>query len=133
VPLPQAPPNGFIPPCIPTRAYKVPVGPDRIHEVKHDGYRLQVRREGDAVRLFTRRGFDWTTRYPAIVRTALALPAKSFTMDGEAVVLEGTASRCSKTCTGAASSPRRCSTPSTCWNTEAKTCVRFPSPIVFPR
>jgi ATP-dependent DNA ligase len=29
-----------------------------VHEVKHDGYRLQVRREGDAVRLFTRRGYD---------------------------------------------------------------------------
>jgi hypothetical protein len=34
-----------------------------IDEVKHDGYRLQVRREGDAVRLFTRRGFDWTARW----------------------------------------------------------------------
>jgi bifunctional non-homologous end joining protein LigD len=53
----------FILPCIPTLAYKVPSGPDWIHEVKHDGYRLQVRREGDAVRLFTRRGFDWTARY----------------------------------------------------------------------
>jgi ATP dependent DNA ligase-like protein len=58
--------DGFIPPCIATRAHKVPIGPDWIHEVKHDGYRLQVRREGDAVRLFTRRGFDWTDRYPAI-------------------------------------------------------------------
>jgi ATP-dependent DNA ligase len=37
-----------------------------VHEIKHDGYRLQVRRDGDAVRLFTRRGFDWTERYPAI-------------------------------------------------------------------
>jgi bifunctional non-homologous end joining protein LigD len=46
-------------------------------------------REGDAVRLFTRRGFDWTARYPAIVRTALALPAKSCTLDGEAVLCGG--------------------------------------------
>jgi bifunctional non-homologous end joining protein LigD len=46
--------------------------------VKHDGYRRQVRREGDAVRLFTRRGF-----------TALELPAKSCTPDGEAVVCGG--------------------------------------------
>jgi bifunctional non-homologous end joining protein LigD len=75
--------------AIPTLAYKVPVGPDWIHEVKHDGYRLQVRREGDTVRLFARRGFDWTARYPAIVRTALALPAKSCTLDGEAVVCGG--------------------------------------------
>jgi ATP-dependent DNA ligase len=55
-------------------------------EIKHDGYRLQVRREGDAVRLFMRRGYDWTGRYPAIAVTAMLLRAKSFTLDGEAVV-----------------------------------------------
>jgi bifunctional non-homologous end joining protein LigD len=89
MPVTPLSPSGFIAPCIPTRAYKVPSGPGWIHEVKHDGYRLQVRRDGDSVRLFTRRGFDWTSRYPAIVRTALALPAKSFTLDGEAVVCGG--------------------------------------------
>jgi bifunctional non-homologous end joining protein LigD len=89
MPPPRVPSGGFVPPCIPTRAFKVPSGPEWIHEVKHDGYRLQVRRDGDAVQLFTRRGFDWTDRYPAIVRTALKLPAKSFTMDGEAVVCGG--------------------------------------------
>jgi bifunctional non-homologous end joining protein LigD len=78
--------DGFVPPCIPTRAYKVPVGPDWVHEIKHDGYRLQVRRDGDAVRLFTRRGYDWSGRYPAIVATAMQLLAASFTLDGEAVV-----------------------------------------------
>jgi bifunctional non-homologous end joining protein LigD len=48
--------SGFIAPCIPTRAVKPPAGPGWVHEIKHDGYRLQVRREGEAVRLFTRRG-----------------------------------------------------------------------------
>jgi ATP-dependent DNA ligase len=57
-----------------------------VHEIKHDGYRLQVRREGDKVRLFTRRGYDWSKRYPAIARTAAALRCTSFTLDGEAVV-----------------------------------------------
>jgi bifunctional non-homologous end joining protein LigD len=33
-------PSGFVEPCIPTLAYKVPSGPDWIHEIKHDGYRL---------------------------------------------------------------------------------------------
>jgi bifunctional non-homologous end joining protein LigD len=56
--------DGYIPPCIPTRATNPPVGPDWVHEIKHDGYRLQVGREGDAVRLFTRRGYDWSGRYP---------------------------------------------------------------------
>jgi ATP-dependent DNA ligase len=40
--------DGYNPPCIPTRAYKVPAGPDWIHEIKHDGYRLQVRRDANA-------------------------------------------------------------------------------------
>jgi bifunctional non-homologous end joining protein LigD len=78
--------DGYVPPCIPTRAYKAPSGLGWVHEIKHDGYRLQVRREGEAVRLFTRRGYDWSGRYPAIAVTAMLLRAKSFTLDGEAVV-----------------------------------------------
>jgi bifunctional non-homologous end joining protein LigD len=76
----------FVPPCIPTRAHKVPVGRDWVHEIKHDGYRLQVRRSGGSVRLFTRRGYDWSGRYPAIAATAATLRAASFTLDGAAVV-----------------------------------------------
>jgi len=57
-----------------------------VHEIKHDGYRLIVRRDGETVRLFTRRGYDWTDRYPGIAVTASKLRAKSFTLDGEAVV-----------------------------------------------
>jgi bifunctional non-homologous end joining protein LigD len=45
-----------------------------------------VRRTGSLVRLFTRRGDDWTARHPAIVGTALLLRARSFTLDGEAGV-----------------------------------------------
>jgi hypothetical protein len=57
-----------------------------VHEVKHDGYRLIVRRDGETVRLFTRRGYNWTDRYPSIAAAAAKLRAKSFTLDGEAVV-----------------------------------------------
>jgi bifunctional non-homologous end joining protein LigD len=81
-------PAGFIEPCIPTPAARPPTGPDWVNEIKHDGYRLQVRRDGDFVRLFTRRGYDWTDRYPAIAGTAAMLRlsrARSFTLDGEAV------------------------------------------------
>jgi bifunctional non-homologous end joining protein LigD len=60
---------GTIEPC--TRASKPPVGPQRIHEIEHDGYRLIARKHGDRVRLFTRRGYDWTERYPR-VRKAVA-------------------------------------------------------------
>jgi hypothetical protein len=79
-------PVGFVEPCIPGLAAKPPSGPDWVHEIKHDGYWLMVRRDGDTVRLFTRRGHDWTDRYSAIARAAANLRAKSFTTDGEAVV-----------------------------------------------
>jgi bifunctional non-homologous end joining protein LigD len=78
--------DGFIDPCIPSLAAKPPSGPDWVHEIKHDGYRLIVRRESAAVRLSTRRGYDWTERYPAIAAAAVKLRARSFTIDGEAVV-----------------------------------------------
>ena len=54
-------------PCIPTRGTKVPHHPDWVHEVKQDGFRLIVQRDGDRVRLFTRNGHNWTSRYPLIV------------------------------------------------------------------
>jgi bifunctional non-homologous end joining protein LigD len=57
---------GTIEPCIPTQVSKPPVGPHWIHEIKHDGYRLIARKRDGRVRLFTRRGFDWTERYPRI-------------------------------------------------------------------
>jgi bifunctional non-homologous end joining protein LigD len=74
-------------PCIPTRGTKVPAGPDWIHEIKHDGYRLIVQREGKRVRLFTRNGHDWTDHYPLIVEAALKNRSNSFVIDGEAVLL----------------------------------------------
>jgi bifunctional non-homologous end joining protein LigD len=78
--------DGFVPPCIPSRAHRFPADPEWVHEIKHDGYRVQVRRDGDVVRLFTRKGYDWSGRYPAIVMTSVQLRATSFTLDGEAVV-----------------------------------------------
>jgi bifunctional non-homologous end joining protein LigD len=74
-------------PCIPTRGTKVPAAPEWLHEIKHDGYRLIVQREGSRVRLFTRNGNDWTARYPLIVQAALRNKASSFVIDGEAVLL----------------------------------------------
>jgi ATP-dependent DNA ligase len=74
-------------PCIPTRGTKVPAGPDWLHEVKMDGYRLIVQREGKRVRLFTRNGYDWSDRYPQITEAALRNRSTSFVIDGEAVLL----------------------------------------------
>ena len=73
--------------CLPTRSTIVPHGPDWLHEVKYDGYRLRVERNGDRVRLITRGGYDWNKRYPWIVAAARKIGQKRFVLDGEAVVL----------------------------------------------
>ncbi|RXH05188.1 RNA ligase family protein [Bradyrhizobium vignae] len=72
---------------LPTAAKDVPSGPDWIHEVKYDGYRLRVERDGARVRLITRGGHDWTRRFPWIAEAALKNRITRFVVDGEAVVL----------------------------------------------
>ena len=74
-------------PCIPTRGTKVPAHPDWLHEIKHDGYRLIVQRDGKRVRLWTRNGYDWSGRFPLITEAALRIKADRFVVDGEAVLL----------------------------------------------
>ena len=79
-------PSGFIEPCQPSKAERPPSGSLWLHEIKHDGYRLMVRRDGARVRCFTRKGHDWADRFPAIVDAALRVKASSFLIDGEAVI-----------------------------------------------
>jgi ATP-dependent DNA ligase len=69
-------------PCIPTAGKAVPAGKDWFHEIKYDGYRLIVQRDGDRVRLFTRNGYDWAGRFPWLVETALKIRRKQFVIDG---------------------------------------------------
>ena len=57
-----------------------------VHEIKHDGYRLMVRRDGLRVRCFTRNGVDWADRFPAIVDAADRIQASWFLIVGEAVI-----------------------------------------------
>jgi len=59
-----------------------------VHELKHDGYRLIIKRQDNHIRLFTRGGYDWTDRYPLIVQAVLKLRVKSFIIDGEAVICD---------------------------------------------
>src|SRR3954466_5005678 len=93
-------------PCIPTRGTEVPSGPDWLHEVKHDGYRLIVQREDKRVRLLTRRGYDWSDRYPLITQAALRLRKTSFVIDGEAVILAANGIATSTLCTAGSGTPR---------------------------
>jgi bifunctional non-homologous end joining protein LigD len=59
-----------------------------VHEIKHDGYRFICRCEGDRVRVFSRRGNDYSDRVPAIAEALAALRVKSVTLDGEGVVCD---------------------------------------------
>jgi bifunctional non-homologous end joining protein LigD len=80
-------PAGFVIPLQPVKASRPPSGPGSVHEIKHDGYRMIVHRDGPTVRLYSRNAYDWTERLAAIAATAGRIKATSFTIDGEAVVL----------------------------------------------
>src|SRR3954470_11444248 len=73
--------------ALPVKATKVPTGPDWIHEIKYDGYRLKVIRDGDSVRLKSKSGLDIAKRFPWIVKAARKIRQTRFVLDGEAVVL----------------------------------------------
>jgi bifunctional non-homologous end joining protein LigD len=85
-PGPVRHPSGFIEPCLPTLARTVPTGAQWVYEIKHDGFRFICRREGDRVRVFSRRGNDYTDRVPLIAEALVALRVRSVTIDGEGVV-----------------------------------------------
>src|SRR6202045_928439 len=62
---------------------QAPDGPDWLHEIKFDGYRMHARLDRGAVRLLTRTGLDWTHKYPAIAAAVASLPAREAYLDGE--------------------------------------------------
>jgi len=61
----------FIPPLMPTLVEKPPEGDGWIHEVKFDGYRSQIIRDAGGVRIYTRRGLDWTSKYRDLAKAAV--------------------------------------------------------------
>ena len=77
----------FIEPLMPTLVDKPPEGDGWIHEVKFDGYRSQIVRDADGVRIFTRRGLDWTAKYRDLAQAAGELEVESTIIDGEIIVL----------------------------------------------
>ena len=81
-------PQGFIVPCQPTAALKPPLGPDWIHEIKHDGYRIMAWRAADRVRLLTRNRSDFGERFPLVTEAIGGLPARSCVIDGEITVCD---------------------------------------------
>ncbi len=78
----------FVPPSLATLRALAPDGADWVHEVKFDGYRIQTRLDHGEVRLLTRKGLDWTSKFPNIAEAAGKLPADTALIDGEIVVEE---------------------------------------------
>ena len=81
-PLPQ-----FFKPQLPTLVKSPPIGPQWIHEIKYDGYRIGARVERGDVNLITRNGNDWTATFPEVAAAARELPLKQALLDGEVAVL----------------------------------------------
>ena len=75
----------FIPPQIPTLVERPPEGEGWVHEVKLDGYRTQIIIDKGGVRLYSKNGRDWTTKYWPIALAA-ELPCRSAIIDGEVIV-----------------------------------------------
>jgi bifunctional non-homologous end joining protein LigD len=82
----RAPFPGFIPPALATKIDKPPTGERWIHEIKFDGYRVQLHIINDDIKVFTRRGNDWTKRFRKVAADAYLVNAKSAIIDGEIVV-----------------------------------------------
>jgi ATP-dependent DNA ligase len=79
---------GLIEPCLPSPAKAPPGGPDWLHEIKHDGFRILARRDAKGVRLYTRNGNDFSKRFLLVVASVMALPVRSCLIDGEVIVTD---------------------------------------------
>ena len=78
----------FIPVASPKLRPNPPSGPEWLHEIKFDGFRIQLHKVGSEVRLFSRNGKDFTDRFPGIRDAVAALPAGGAIIDGEVVACD---------------------------------------------
>jgi ATP-dependent DNA ligase len=77
-PLPQ-----FVRPQLSQPVEKPPSGPQWLHEIKLDGYRMAARIDHGRVRLLTRTGLDWTAKYPSAIAALANVRMKTAYLDGE--------------------------------------------------
>jgi bifunctional non-homologous end joining protein LigD len=78
----------FVEPELATLVERAPDPPGWVHEIKLDGYRAQLRKDGERVTALTRSGKDWTDRWRPVADAVAALPASRLMLDGEVVVLD---------------------------------------------
>src|SRR6267154_2389001 len=79
----QASPPTWVKPQLAALVKEAPDGPDWLHEIKLDGYRMHARLDAGRVQILTRRGNDWTDKYPALANAIAELPAQNAYLDGE--------------------------------------------------
>lgn len=77
----------FIKPMEPELVETPPQGDEWLHEIKFDGYRTQIMKDENGIRLFTKNGYDWTGRYIELAGEAEAIEAESFIVDGETITV----------------------------------------------
>src|SRR3984957_257119 len=77
-PLPQ-----FVPPQLSRPVEEPPSGPQWLHEIKLDGFRMAARIDNGRVQLLTRTGLDWTNKYPSVIAALANLNVKTAYIDGE--------------------------------------------------
>jgi bifunctional non-homologous end joining protein LigD len=76
----------FVPPSLATLYEQAPNGPQWLHEIKFDGYRIEARLDHGSARLLTRKEQDWTHRFAPVAAAVAALDAETALLDGEVVV-----------------------------------------------
>jgi bifunctional non-homologous end joining protein LigD len=76
----------FVSPSLATLRTAAPSGAGWVHEIKFDGYRIQARLDRGEVRLLTRKGLDWSGKFPNVAAAVAKLPAETALIDGEIVV-----------------------------------------------
>jgi len=76
----------FIAPQLALQVEKLPRAAGWLHEVKIDGYRLQIHRQENDIRCYTRRGQDWTKRFASLAAAVWRLEARDLVLDGEVAV-----------------------------------------------
>jgi DNA ligase D-like protein (predicted ligase) len=81
--VPLASPPAWIKPQLAKLVEKAPDGPDWLHELKLDGYRMHARLDESRAQILTRRGNNWTDKYPVIAKSIAGLPAQNAYLDGE--------------------------------------------------
>jgi ATP-dependent DNA ligase len=107
----------FEPPMLARLVRTLPEGPQWEYEVKLDGYRLEAIKQGEKVRLYSRRGSDFTRKFASIATKVSRIKESSFVLDGEAVAVDEKGCprfKCSKIAVHCLPVGRSVITPSTC-------------------